>query len=450
MWLRGCVGYLEEEGLPPNENQIEFFLPIIKNLGTQRLKTIRLKRVINGVSTEFGDAFKKLGPVPTLVRPNPDAEPATRYLQDNQVVLNWYPKIQAMRDPARAGTDEEATLNQAHLTAKHVAFLDLDRLFFDLQQFKAERSWHNLNLSRDAIRQLLCDQSWYTLLIPEEELSFRDYVRVRVWQEIAAALLRKYCERYYTFRKREWELPHLEYQELTPDDPNFPPASDDYPDGAYRILIDESEEEIVQRLTELKELIERGDLRPWEFRGLKAMWFGRHLYEPLLHLTERVVEVSPVPLNRGERQFVEDLTRFHDGNGEYFNGRELYLLRNLSKGRGVGFFEAGNFHPDFILWLVVSEGQYITFIDPKGIRHLRPTDPKIRFYKTVKEIERRLADPTVVLNAFIVSNTPSYTMQLSWGMTKNAMEACNILFQEEDRDSYIQRMLDGALVGDSV
>ncbi len=32
--------------------------------------------------------------------------------------------------------------------------------------------------------------------------------------------------------------------------------------------------------------------------------------------------------------------------------KELYLLRNLSKGRGVGFFEAGNFHPDFILWLL--------------------------------------------------------------------------------------------------
>jgi hypothetical protein len=442
--------YLEEEGLPPNENQIEFFLPIIKNLGTQRLKTIRLKRVINGVSTEFGDAFKKLGPVPTLVRPNPDAEPATRYLQDNQVVLNWYPKIQAMRDPGRAGTDEEATLNQAHLTAKHVAFLDLDRLFFDLQQFKAERSWHNLNLSRDAIRQLLSEQSWYTLLIPQEELSFQSYERVRVWQEIAAALLRKYCERYYTFRKREWELPHLEYQELEADDPNFPSVSDDCPDGAYRILIDESEQEIVERLTELKGLIERGELRPWEFRGLKAMWFGRHLYEPLLHLTERVVEVRPVALNRGEQQFVEDLKQFHDGNTDYFNGRELYLLRNLSKGRGVGFFEAGNFHPDFILWLIVNERQYITFIDPKGIRHLGPTDPKIRFHETVKEIERRLADPSVCLSAFIVSNTPSHTMRLLWGMNKEAMEACNILFQEEDRDSYIQRMLDGALVADRI
>jgi hypothetical protein len=74
--------FLEEEGLPVNDEREEFLLPVIKNLGTQKLKTIRLKKTINGVSTEFGDAFRKLGPVPTL---GPPAE----YLQKNQVVLNW-------------------------------------------------------------------------------------------------------------------------------------------------------------------------------------------------------------------------------------------------------------------------------------------------------------------------------------------------------------------------
>src|SRR5205814_2644151 len=63
--------FLEEEGLPVNDDRIEFLLPVIKNLGTQKLKTIRLKKVINGVSTEFGDAFRKLGPIPTLTVPDP-------------------------------------------------------------------------------------------------------------------------------------------------------------------------------------------------------------------------------------------------------------------------------------------------------------------------------------------------------------------------------------------
>src|SRR6516164_7946952 len=80
--------HLEEEGLPTNDDRIEFLLPVIKNLGTQPLKTIRLKKTINGVNTEFGDAFRKLGPIPTVQKPDPAKEKSTEYLQKNQVVLN--------------------------------------------------------------------------------------------------------------------------------------------------------------------------------------------------------------------------------------------------------------------------------------------------------------------------------------------------------------------------
>ena len=72
--LHGAVpGLPRRRGLPTNDDRIEFLLPVIKNLGTQKLKTIRLKKTINGVSTEFGDAFRKLGPVPTLAKPDPAA-----------------------------------------------------------------------------------------------------------------------------------------------------------------------------------------------------------------------------------------------------------------------------------------------------------------------------------------------------------------------------------------
>src|SRR3546814_18390329 len=76
--------FLEEEGLPTNDDRDVFLLPIIKNLGTQRLKTIRLKNTINGVSTEFGDAFRRLGPIPTLGKPDPDKDGETAYLQRSE------------------------------------------------------------------------------------------------------------------------------------------------------------------------------------------------------------------------------------------------------------------------------------------------------------------------------------------------------------------------------
>ena len=435
--------FLEEEGLPTNDDRVEFLLPVIKNLGTQKLKTIRLKKTINGVSTEFGDAFRKLAPIPTVAPPNPAGDPSTEYLQKNQVVLNWYPKIQAMKSGGLVGGDADTAPNETHLTHRHVAFLDLDRICFDLERFKAERGWYNLNLTRQGVEALLGDQSWYRLQIPREELVGDSYEKVRLWEDIAVALLKKYTERYYTFRKREWELPHLEYRYLEDDDPNFLGVKDSPDEGHYRILIDKSREEIVAKLEELKAAIQKGELKPWEFRGMNAIWFGKHLYQPLLYLDTHVVEITPAPLNKGEREFVEDLKAFHDGNTDFFATRELYLLRNLSRGRGVGFFEAGNFHPDFILWLLAGGQQHVIFVDPKGIRNLGRDDLKIQFYETIKEIEQRLGDPAVRLQSFIVSNTPSATMRRQWGMKKSEMQKRHVLFQEEDKDSYVKTMLKG-------
>jgi hypothetical protein len=81
-------------------------------------------------------------------------------------------------------------------------------------------------------------------------------------------------------------------------------------------------------------------------------------------------------------------------------------------------------------------------VDPKGIRNIGPTDPKIQFHKTIKEIESRLGDLTVVLDSFIVSNTPSATMRTHWNMEKSQMQKMHTLFQEEDKASYVRCMLE--------
>ena len=152
-------------------------------------------------------------------------------------------------------------------------------------------------------------------------------------------------------------------------------------------------------------------------------------------------------LNPGETQFVVDLRAFFNDNPEFFANQEMYLLRNMSRGRGIGFFEAGNFYPDFIIWLIVDGKQYVTFVDPKGIRNLEgPDDPKIQFHKTIKDIEVRMGDPNVILNSFIISNTPF--QQVKWwesGIDKADLEAANVLFQKDNKETYIAQLL-GAIV----
>jgi hypothetical protein len=229
---------------------------------------------------------------------------------------------------------------------------------------------------------------------------------------------------------------------VSADDPNFPSAvSADGSESGYRILIEQSQTEIVEKLKELKAAIERGDLKAWEFRGIHTVVFEQHLYRPLHFLQGNVVEIYPTPLNRGELRFIEDMTKFYDSNAAAFAGRELYLLRNLSRGRGVGFFEAGNFHPDFIVWQLQEERQRIAFVDPKGIRNVGLKDPKISFFETVKEIEHLLANPNVVLESFIVSSTPSHVMRKQWGIEKDEMSKRHIVFQEEDNPAYIGAIL---------
>ena len=443
--------YLREEGVNRTDERHELSLPVIPGLG-RKLLTIRLKKSINGVDTSRVDPFKALAPMPTLTKPDAKRDKSLDYLQKNKVVLNWYPKIQALSGKD-GSVEPESSLNSTQLSAQHIAFLDVDQLFMDVQQFKAERGWHTLSIPAESIGDLLKDQSWYSLLIPAQELEFTSFEKVRLWQDIARSLLRKYTERYYAFRRKEWEQRHLEYAVLDGSDPNLVGAKDETTDGFYRVLIEESRNDVILKLQELKGIIESGKLRDWEFRGIKAVMFQRHLYQPLLHLdakAKRSVTVIPTPINAGEHDFVEDLRRFHDTSPALLAGAELYLLRNLSRGRGVGFFEAGNFHPDFILWVLRDSVQHIVFVDPKGVRNIGLQDPKIRFHATIKQIENRLGDDDVFLDSYIVSNTPSHEMEKLWGVDKAEMLSHNIVFQREDKDSYIETLLSGTAASSAV
>ena len=196
------------------------------------------------------------------------------------------------------------------------------------------------------------------------------------------------------------------------------------------------------KLQEIKELIDSKKIKDCEFPGGKSICFDHHLYQPLIYVKSDSIEVKPVALNEGEKDFVEDLKNFCITNSDFFQNKEFYLLRNQSRGRGIGFFEAGNFYPDFILWMLIEGKQYINFVDPKGLRNIDGiNDPKINFYKTIKELETKLADPDVTLNSFILSTTP--IPQVSWwsdGMTKEQFAQHHIFFMTEDRESYINKL----------
>ena len=121
-----------------------------------------------------------------------------------------------------------------------------------------------------------------------------------------------------------------------------------------------------------------------------------------------------------------------------FADYELYLLRNKPK-VGIGFFEAGNFYPDFILWVANDKKQYINFIDPKGIMLLDKglNNEKIKFSETIKDLQEQLQETDnsmdIILNSFIMSGTSFSDVKNHYGENnKMEYEKLNVFFLEDE------------------
>jgi hypothetical protein len=429
--------FLEEEGLPERDNTTAIILPVISNLGRVTLHVPRLKRGILGGRADREESYQQSGPVPALTLPGV-------FRKAHPIIMNWYPRVQAIHAKGVRVNEAERSLHQDGFSPAHVALLDLDRLFADLQDLKSERGWHHLSLPRSVLRPLLEDRSWYQLSIPAHLMQLDGCERIGLWQEIAGALVSRLIEADYRHAQLGWESQHLEYVAVSADDANLPRMGENHSPG-YRMELDRSRTDLIERIHQLSDVITSGKLTTWDFVGLWALGLAPHLYQPLLHLDTNAVTISPVPLNTGEWHFVDGLGRWYKNYGEQLGQRTLYLLRNQSRGRGVGFFEAGNFHPDFILWLVDGSHQHIAFIDPKGLRNLDRDDPKIRFHQTIKDIERRLTPPdgwTITMEAFILSGTPEAEVAQQWRMTPAELAQRHILFPGLDGMWDPRRILD--------
>ena len=134
-----------------------------------------------------------------------------------------------------------------------------------------------------------------------------------------------------------------------------------------------------------------------------------HAYKPLLYATGKGdVSVEPVPLDCNERKVVEELVRLSRNHAARLRGRELFLIRNRSRGRGLSFFDDYAYYPDFIVWLKGDGIQHVVFLDPKGLGRFGPKErEKVRLHVGIKDVEEsvRESDPALRLHAYVLSVT---------------------------------------------
>jgi hypothetical protein len=429
-YMQAFNEYIDEEGVDSEKKTEIICLPTIENLARTDLKVILPQKDMPDFKKEVKPVFKRESKIRT------------------KITADWYGRLDSKTRRDDLLTDDENIFNKTALKPENLKFLDHNRLYLDIIHYKKQNAMYNLEINRDSITDLLSQTDWYDLFIPEYMLAFTGFDKVRIWQEIAADLLKRYCKKYYNFKKDEFEGPYQEYRTIqeildSPEDRHNQQFLQNLR-FEYSVAIEKSQDQLINSLKKIGKKLKAGELAGFEFSALSIFNFEHHLYHPLIHVKKGSVgiHIQPTHLNQHERQFIMDMKAWCKKEKDTFlEKKELYVLRNRSKGKGVSFFDEGNFYPDFILWLISGNHQYITFADPHGLQHARSfSDSKILFSARIKEIEReRLKDDSVTLNSFIISPTRFNDIK-HWhgGTSKDKFHEHHVFFMYDEVETYIQ------------
>ena len=306
------------------------------------------------------------------------------------------------------------------IRADALNLIDWRAAYADLLAHRDARGWHNLAIPPSAPREIIAAGKRAYELTADESLanpsSPRDVERLR---ETAGIILRRYADAFYRRRQRVWESENMEYQPLDAHDPNLSfnireGDADSRP--RYIVRVPREDAALIARIERLiadcdSTLYAAGSDGP-----PRMIHFDRHIYQPMpLKADGETPTFSPPGLEKSERDFVAHLIAFcQNRRADLPADAEIFLLRNLSRGDGVGFFtENSGFYPDFILWIKTKDAQRIVFVEPHGMIHAPAYehDDKAKLHERLPQLaaeiaQRSPANANVSLDSFIISATP--------------------------------------------
>lgn len=295
-----------------------------------------------------------------------------------------------------------------------IKFLDWDSIYRDIWQFRTSRGYENQVVEKPELKKIVSD-GHYTLRCPEDLVAFDGFNDLDRIRDIVLMILRKYIEQQYRHAEKVWEQSSLTYLPLDEE----VDADDSVMVAAYSAEVKASADDFID---EIESTLEDG-MYSGEDGAPNRIHYDRHLYLPLIAEESgddaEKVDYSPPALNKGEEEVVRTIQQyFEDRDGqELLDDWEVYLLRNQSRGRGIGFLAgergAQRFFPDFILWLKNEDHQHIVFLEPHGLA--LEGDPlanhRVTFHDGIKDYEDDLVDRTgrtdVSLHSYVISR-PSF------------------------------------------
>ena len=335
------------------------------------------------------------------------------------VFLDRSLKAQAIESQDGAFADVGAQAgSKRRIPTASLQLVDWNRVHLELLAYREQRGYANLALTPNDIRAVFesTDPVCHELVAEDELAEPQTLAGVGALSEAVTALAKKYVDGFYRMRQEHWASKTMRYSEVRDTDANFrdyvvrvPRAvgsTKNAPAGGY-----------AQLLADLRQLVEEGErIYERETAELPNVHFDRHLYQPLLVQRTAKVKSKPPGLNESEHRFVEDLRSYckhRPGQAGALANKEIFLLRNQSRGHGIGFFEQRGFYPDFILWVKDDGNQRIVFVEPHGMLHAGAYvhDERARLHETLRELEEEMARThsgagEVRLDSYIVSATP--------------------------------------------
>ena len=319
---------------------------------------------------------------------------------------------------------------------KVIAALDLGELRRRLTERKTRAGLFNLLIPGGELAEILRERCRVQSPDFGPPKSFADAGKLN---DIAFAALWKFAETLHRIRRKRWETREMKYGALERESGNFQP----------HYTVRAANEKVAEAIRKLLNDCERL-YRPMTPRGgppLPRFYFDRHLYQPLLTEGGDAEVLFPPALNDGERDFVESLQEWLKPPSGAPAG-EYFLLRNLSRGKGAGFFTEAGFYPDFILWIKRGGGQRIVFIEPHGLLLDKHPDanPKARLFEKLAEISAVLNQTpkwrNVRMDSFVISQTDQGALEEKWGgeWTEEKFLQRHIIFPKPDH-SHIAEIL---------
>ena len=325
--------------------------------------------------------------------------------------------------------------SERKIPEESLKLVDWEKIYLQLLGYKQEKQFHNLIFDTQILKEIMNpDQELYGLTVmAESEVKPTSLEEVTRLEELVITLLRKYISKFYRIIQKQWSGSRMKLKTLNEDDDNF---------TDWRVYVPRDEAHELE--PQIQNLIENGRIYGPNLTDLPNAYNDRHLYQPLLAITNTndSWRTTPPALEESEKFFVEDLRRYVRQQREgHLAEKEVFLLRNQSRGKGIGFYENEGFYPDFILWIAEGAKQRIVFIEPHGMVHdaINEHNEKITLFKRLRALSsERFRGEHVQMDSFIISKTDFQVLRRREGMDRPEFsEEWHILFRDPADPAYL-------------